>query len=943
MPCRRRRTGCPGERSAKTRPRRPYRLLLVEPLESRHLLSILTVTTAADNTIAGDGLYSLREAILAANAADEPVEIGFEVPAGESALVISVESPLPALDNPNHPITIRGEGLVVLDGSGAGSSPGLEIRSDGNQVYGLEIRNFVEEGIRVLGSKNTIRDNAIYGNGGLSIDLGGDGLTPNDTLDRDRGPNALQNFPLLSFAETAAGNTTRVVGRLSAAPRQQFVVDFYAASGNWASSGNSVAERYLGSTTVSTDAAGAAGFEKGLVAQTAAGEIIVATATDESGNTSEFSRPVMVDELGQRIFGELSDLADELDQAAQEARRALTDPAFLSELADGIGDQISTIQSDPPAGLPLSEAIARAVNEYVEDSFGAERDARYGLDGTGPGEYLFGPDEYIVVWGNDVRFLLQTPGTPAAGGKVGYEAAGDLVEDVPGAKVFRDDATGVSVAVIPAEHAGELLSNQFIDGVPVPPNLQFLKRFDGQPVLANLTYTLELEGLAATNQAGVIAFGHGGTETVERNDAPLGETLSSNLDLSDVLTGVDMIADELNRAAVERVEEFFGSLEDPADDLLLLWFDPIDYLLADQLGRTSQNVGSKSVNTMPGSFYASNGFTELLVVPSARADFYTLNLVGLGQGYRGAANFFQGSSLTTALMQGRLGSMQNLWVQIDFRDGGTGSPFSGLAFLSQSGRFEEGRGISSPGIGLAETTILGESSKSRPLILASAGELGLDVSGFDDTGSGGQPVESENPEDNDKAADDDSGDGDEKPDEEKPKSDDQGNPQEQGTVGSEPGADGDKPGKSGPQRREVLKATDSAEGADGQGDGTPTSQQGGEGQRSSEGSGQSPTKGGTPTAGAPARAASAPLGRAESLAAWEPGRRRDEGDGLKFEAAERLGERFSAPAQDELSGAAVRQVMAESDLAWGEPAAWLVAASVLASGVRSQASRLPPR
>jgi len=142
---------------------------------------------------------------------------------------------------------------------------------------------------------------------------------------------------------------------------------------------------------------------------------------------------------------------------------------------------------------------------------------------------------------------------------------------------------------------------------------------------------------------------------------------------------------------------------------------------------------------------------------------------------------------------------------------------------------------------LAETTILGESSKSRPLILASAGELGIDVTGFDDTVSGGQPAEPNAPED-DKTSEDSSGEGDEKPDEEKPKSDDEGNAREQGTVGAKPGEDGEEPGESGPERREVLKAIDSSEGAGGQGDGTPTSERGDGDQRSGEGSGQAPAK-----------------------------------------------------------------------------------------------------
>ena len=104
---------------------------------------------------------------------------------------------------------------------------------------------------------------------------------PNDPLDADTGPNDLQNHPVITNA--VVGTATHVSGVLDSFANGTFAVDFYA--------GTSLNQtlRYIGTTTVSTDAAGHAVFDLPLAATTAANETIFATATNVAGSTSEVS------------------------------------------------------------------------------------------------------------------------------------------------------------------------------------------------------------------------------------------------------------------------------------------------------------------------------------------------------------------------------------------------------------------------------------------------------------------------------------------------------------------------------------------------------------------------------------------------------------------------------------------------------------------------------
>ena len=132
---------------------------------------------------------------------------------------------------------------------------------------------------------NTIRANIIYSNGGLGIDLGSSGVQVNHA-GATSGPNNLQNYPLITGG--TPGSTTVVNGVLNSLPSTAYTIDFYASSMpdiTFYGPG----QRYLGSISVTTDATGTATFSTSLSASTSTGDWLTATATDPSGDTSEFS------------------------------------------------------------------------------------------------------------------------------------------------------------------------------------------------------------------------------------------------------------------------------------------------------------------------------------------------------------------------------------------------------------------------------------------------------------------------------------------------------------------------------------------------------------------------------------------------------------------------------------------------------------------------------
>lgn len=215
--------------------------------------------------------------------------------------------------------------LIGTDATGTGPLGNLEDGVVGGRNTtvggtGVSERNVIAfNGLRgianngPLGTSNSYRGNSIHSNGtsgspfgpGLGIDLGPVGPTANDPGDSDTGANNLQNFPIITSV-TAGVSSTSVKGTLNSSASSPFNLDFYRNSA-CDPTGHGEGEHLIGSTLITTDALGNANFDITFPVVTAANELLTATATDQSANTSEFSPCATVGLVGLSI-GDVSAL-----------------------------------------------------------------------------------------------------------------------------------------------------------------------------------------------------------------------------------------------------------------------------------------------------------------------------------------------------------------------------------------------------------------------------------------------------------------------------------------------------------------------------------------------------------------------------------------------------------------------------------------------------------
>jgi hypothetical protein len=133
--------------------------------------------------------------------------------------------------------------------------------------------------------RNRILRNSIHHNDAQGIELGFGGETANDN--KDTGPNNLQNKPTLTSAVTG-GNSTTIEGTLNSTPNKTFTIQFFSNPPDSGDEGH----KYIGAKSVTTNANGNDSLSPAQAVPD--GQFITATATNQGGNTSEFSGDELV-------------------------------------------------------------------------------------------------------------------------------------------------------------------------------------------------------------------------------------------------------------------------------------------------------------------------------------------------------------------------------------------------------------------------------------------------------------------------------------------------------------------------------------------------------------------------------------------------------------------------------------------------------------------------
>ncbi len=277
-------------------------------------------------------------------------------------------NPPPVRDNviQGNLIGTAADGLTPLGNAGHGVHVGFVSSTLSNTIGGTSndsantIAHNGGAGIFVEpnSAENSITGNAIHENGSLGIDLDPSGMTANDdgTGDADTGANNLQNHPKLTSVTDDGQGTITIDGQLDSAPSTTFALEFFSTPACDAS-GHGEGADLLGTSGATTDNTGIADFSVSLSDTLLSTDAVTATATDPSGNTSEFSvcafpeAPITTADLSLTATAQ-TDAPDPVT-AGLDVRYLVTVKNLGPDEATGVG-----LTDTLPAGTTFIEAAA---------------------------------------------------------------------------------------------------------------------------------------------------------------------------------------------------------------------------------------------------------------------------------------------------------------------------------------------------------------------------------------------------------------------------------------------------------------------------------------------------------------------------------------------------------------------------------------------------------
>ncbi len=204
--------------------------------------------------IGGDAT-KIQDNLIAGNVDDGVRMLNNAAPANLSRNGIGIGENGVAFGNGGNGVYIGGTSTAVSVGGRYAFSP-----------FGASIINNGGSGIYVADTSIVDSGGFIANNGALEFDLAPAGITANDDLDLDSGPNGLLNYPVITSAELdVISMTGTVTGTINTTPGVNTTINFYF-NDSCDASGHGAATTFLNTASVNVipDAQGNASFSRSV-------------------------------------------------------------------------------------------------------------------------------------------------------------------------------------------------------------------------------------------------------------------------------------------------------------------------------------------------------------------------------------------------------------------------------------------------------------------------------------------------------------------------------------------------------------------------------------------------------------------------------------------------------------------------------------------------------